>query len=454
MDAGELKQLAADAYVYGFPLVFDLDEVVRFTRSGMGAMAPAPFNVFSHARRLAGPQDTFVSINNDTVYSIAQLDLGAGPLLLRVPDTAGRYYVLQFVDAWTNNVAYVGRRATGTGPGTFLLTGPGWTGTVPGGARQIRVPTRVASIVGRFACDGAGDLPAVERLQEQLALEPLARGGNGEAAAGRGAGVPQPGSEAAGLSEPLAFFERMRLALAAFPPPPAERAIQVRYAPLGLLDAGRSLAQAPAQVAAALEAGHALGRERLEQASRDGLAPPVNGWGSLVHLFDYNVDWLELGTIDRPEWKLADRERGHLMRAVAARVGLWGNHAYEAFYAQSFVDRDGRQLNGAGRYEIRFERTPPVDAFWSLTMYDTPDYYLVANPIGRYSIGDRTPGLVPAADGSLTLVLQREQPQEPERRERWLPAPEGDFRPLMRLYQPRQEVLDGSYVLPPIVRVG
>lgn len=452
MERSELEQLAAGAYVYGFPLVFDLDEVVRFTRSGVGAMAPAPFNVFSHAQRLAGPQDTFVSINNDTVYSMAQLDLGAGPLLLRVPDTAGRYYVLQFVDAWTNNFAYVGRRATGTGTGTFLLTGPGWTGTVPDGARQIRVPTRVASIVGRFACGGAGDLPAVARLQRQLTLEPPAGGGAGPGAGS--AGVPQPGSEAAGLSEPLAFFERMRLAIAAFPPSAAERALQVRYAPLGLLDAGRSLAQAPAQVAAALEAGHALGRERLEQASRDGLAAPVNGWGGFVHLFDYNVDWLELGTIDTPEWKLADRERGHLMRAVAARVGLWGNHAYEAYYAQSFVDRDGRQLDGAGRYEIRFERTPPVDAFWSLTMYDTPDYYLVANPIGRYSIGDRTPGLVTAADGSLTLAIQREQPQEPERRANWLPAPAGGFRPLMRLYQPRQEVLDGSYALPPIVRVG
>lgn len=447
--AGEraLEELAAEAYVYAFPLVFDLNEVDRFTRTGMGTMPQAPFNAFSHAVALAGPDDTFVSVNNDTVYSMAQLDLGGGPLLLHVPDTAGRYYVLQFVDAWTNNFAYVGRRATGTAAGTYLLTGPGWSGEAPAGVRQIRVPTRVASIVGRFACDGPDDLPAVAALQAGLTLEPA--GGAGEPQ-----GLPLPGAEAEGLPEELLFWERARLAIAAFPPAEEERRLQARYAPLGLLDAGRSVAQAPPHVRAALERGHALGQERLEEASRTGLSTPVDGWGGLVHLFDYNVDHLELGTIDSAEWKLGDRDQAHLTRAVAARVGLWGNHAYEAYYAQCFVDADGRPLNGAHRYEIRFERTPPVDAFWSLTMYDTPDYYLVANPIGRYSIGDRTPGLATDADGSLTLTLQHDAPQEPARRANWLPAPAGDFRPLMRLYQPRDEVLSGRYRLPPIVRVG
>lgn len=126
-----LTALAAEAYVYGFPLVFDLSQVERFTRDGMGSLAAAPFNAFSHASKLAGPEDTFVSVNNDTLYSIAQLDVSGGPLLLDVPDTAGRYYVLQFVDAWTNNFAYVGRRATGTAAGRFLLAPPGWTARRP-----------------------------------------------------------------------------------------------------------------------------------------------------------------------------------------------------------------------------------------------------------------------------------------------------------------------------------
>ena len=117
----DLAALAAEAYVYGFALVFDLQAVGHFTRDGMGSLAPAPANIFSHAMKLAGPDDRFVSINNDTIYSIAQVDVSGGPMLLRVPDTAGRYYVLQFVDAWTSNFAYVGRRATGTEVGTFLL---------------------------------------------------------------------------------------------------------------------------------------------------------------------------------------------------------------------------------------------------------------------------------------------------------------------------------------------
>ena len=168
----DLAALAADAYIYGFALVFDLQQVSRFTREGMGSLAPAPANIFSHAQKLAGPDDRFVSINNDTIYSIAQVDVSGGPVLLRVPDTAGRYYVLQFVDAWTNNFAYVGRRATGTAAGAFLLVPPGWQGDTPAGTQVIEFPTTVGTIVGRWACDGQADLAAVRALQNGLSLEP------------------------------------------------------------------------------------------------------------------------------------------------------------------------------------------------------------------------------------------------------------------------------------------
>jgi hypothetical protein len=165
----ELAALAAEAYIYGYPLVFDVQ--MAGGQADMGMIKPAPLNSFSHASRLAGPDDRFVSINNDTVYSIAQVDVSGGPVLLRVPDTAGRYYVLQFVDAWTNNFAYVGRRATGTTAGSFLLTPPGWHGSALDGARRVEVPTNVATIVGRWACDGPADLDAVHALQGELALE-------------------------------------------------------------------------------------------------------------------------------------------------------------------------------------------------------------------------------------------------------------------------------------------
>ena len=146
-DSEDLEALAAEAFVYSFPLVFDLQEVERFRREGMGSVAAAPFNSFSHASQLAGPGDTFVSINNDTVYSIAQLDVSGGPVRLEVPDSSGRYYVLQFIDAWTNNFAYVGQRATGTKAGTYLLVAPSWDGTAAEGETVIRLPTAVATIL-------------------------------------------------------------------------------------------------------------------------------------------------------------------------------------------------------------------------------------------------------------------------------------------------------------------
>ena len=219
----DLAALAADAYVYGFPLVFDLQAVGGDL--DIGLLAQGPFNSFSHASKLAGPEDRFVSINNDTIYSIAQVDVSGGPVLLRVPDTAGRYYVLQFVDAWTNNFAYVGRRATGTAAGSFLLVPPGWKPEAPDGVPVIEFPTTVATIVGRWACDGPADLDAVRVLQSGLSLEPF-----GTPAPAKG--LPAP----AAVPAELAFFEQMRTWTQAFPPSGPDRAYQQRFAPLGLLE--------------------------------------------------------------------------------------------------------------------------------------------------------------------------------------------------------------------------
>ena len=177
-----------DAYVFGYPLVYDISSVQAIAAHGMGSLPAAPFNTFAHATELATPEGRFVSVNNDTLYSIAQLDLSGGPLLLHVPDTDGAYYVLQFVDAWTNNFAYVGRRATGTAEGTFLIAPPGYAGDVPEGARVIEAPTDIATIVGRLAVDGDDDVPRVLALQPQFTLTPLE--GNRPVR-----GIPQASSE-------------------------------------------------------------------------------------------------------------------------------------------------------------------------------------------------------------------------------------------------------------------
>ncbi len=196
----------------------------------------------------------------------------------------------------------------------------------------------------------------------------------------------------------------------------------------------------------------AQGKAVMEEALKDGASPEQNGWKLTYHVFDYNLDFFEVGALDDPAWKLADGPARYLQRALAARGGLWGNHGYEAAYAMVYVDASGEPLDGSRGYRLTFSATPPVGAFWSVTMYDIPEFYLVANPIDRYSIGDRTPGLHLAADGSLTIVMQHDEPDEPDDRANWLPAPAGPFRPILRMYEPTSAVFDGSYELPPIRR--
>ncbi len=239
--------------------------------------------------------------------------------------------------------------------------------------------------------------------------------------------------------------------LAEFPPPAADAEYLALAETLGLTAAESPYLDPDAELAEALIAGQAAGQAQIETLAK-GSGPPTNGWTSAMHTFDYNLDHLGHGTIDAPEWRIGDRRRAYATRAAAARAGLYGNHGYEANYEFAYVDAGGDPLNGSHRYELRLEVTPPVDAFWSLTMYDVPRFLLVENPIDRYSIGDRTPGLQVAEDGSLTIYLQHDSPG-PDKEANWLPSPPGDFRPIMRMYQPRPDVLSGDYRLPAIIRV-
>ncbi|MGD9571705.1 MAG: DUF1254 domain-containing protein [Thermoleophilia bacterium] len=436
-----LADVARDAFVYGFPLVFNIEQIQRLATEGIGSTPRADLNSFGHTPRLAGPDDTFVTINNDTIYSMAGLDVSGGPVRLDVPDTDGRYYVLQFVDAWTNNFAYVGHRGTGTGAGSFLLVPPGWDGTPPDDARVIRLPSAVAVIVGRFAADGEDDLPAVRALQAGLRLTQTSPG----------LGIPAPD---AAVPDDLAPFEKMRVWMQAFPPAPREGALLESFEQIGLLAAESPYVDPDPALADALRDGIAAGRELLRTTAQHGPSPVQNGWTLTYHAFDYNLDFFEVGALDDPAWKLADGPARLVERAVAALAGLWGNHGYEAAYAIAWLDGDGERLDGARRYQLRFASTPPVGAFWSVTMYDAEDFFLVANPIGRYSVGDRTPGLVAADDGSLTITVQHDEPGDPVARANWLPSPAGAFRPVLRMYEPDASVFDGGYELPPFVRVG
>ncbi len=438
LDASGASQL----YVWGYPLVYCTDEILKLTRGESGIFPEGiPFNTFGRARALLGPDAEFVSPNNDTLYLIAPLEVSGGPILLHTPDTGGRYYVLQFVDPWSNNFAYVGQRATGTKAADWLLTPPGYTGAVPAGATVIELPNDVAVIVGRIQVDGSADLPAVHALQDRFELSPLADGRHA-------GGIPDPDDR---VPDDLGFWERLRVYLKSFPPPDADSDLLDLAAEVGLIGDESPLVTADSRLASALRGGAAEGAELIESLVAGAKVPPGE-WSSGLHMFDYNVDRCGLGTLDSPEWKITDREKARVTRAVSARGGLWGNHGYEAFYALVHQDENGDALDGANRYQVTFDPPPPARAFWSLTMYDTPRYYLVDNPIDRYSIGDRTPGVRAGEGGSVTIYMQVESPGE-DRASNWLPTPAGGFRPILRVYGPGDAILDGSYQLPRIERL-
>jgi hypothetical protein len=441
-------QAAAQAYLYGYPLVYSLNEIAAFVAGGDRFPMRADLNNFGYARRLAGPEFEFVSPNNDTVYCVAMCDLSQGPLVLHVPDTAGRYYVMECIDAWSNNFAYPGTRATGTAQSEFLLAPTGYGGPTPAGMRVIHAPTDVFVIAGRIQVDGEDDLPAVNALQDQFTLTALGVY-NGGADPGPLAGLPQPDPR---VGEELEWWERFRVALAAFPPPHADAPFVAACEKLGLISPDSPYVDRDPEHAKVLTEAAKVGQAKIEELMKQVHASPA-GWQSAMHLFDYNLDFFEIGAIDAPQWKIADRTRAYVTRAIVARGGLWGNHGYEADYEIIWVDADGQPLHGANSYELRLRTPPPVDAFWSLTMYDADRFYLVANAAQRYSIGDRTPGLTFADDGSVTLYIGKDSPG-PNKQANWLPAPDGPFRPILRMYQPQEQVLDGTYQLPAITKIA
>ncbi|OEQ41226.1 DUF1254 domain-containing protein [Listeria monocytogenes] len=432
-----LVDLATKAYIYGFPFIFNTQQIERYVTVGIGGTKQVPFNNFTHASRLAEPSDKFVSVNNDTIYSNAPIDVSAGPVVLSVPDTSGRYYVLQFVDAWSNNFAYVGKRATGTSAGKFLLTPPNWNGDVPADMIEIKFPTNIGIIIGRLACDGEADLPTVRELQEQLKITPLNEGKEVD-------GFPEYDRS---LGKELAFFEQLRVYMAQFPPAERDLVKQESFAPIGLMEKGVSPYSNPSEeLKNALIEGAKAGLANIKKATTNFKS--VNGWGLTQHLFDYNADFFEIGTKKSLDWVIEDREEAYIIRAVSAITALWGNHGYEAVYLMTWTDTDGNALNGKNKYTLELNPIPPVDSFWSITMYDLPEYFLCENPINRYSIGDRTPGIQYNDDGGITIVVSKDEPTDPKERANWLPAPDAEFRPMFRLYNPQQPLVDGSYHFP------
>ena len=426
----QVKRVAA-AYVYGYPLLL-MDK----TRQAMLADERAS-NRFAHSQLF--PDHSFRNVvrpNVDTLYSIAWLDLSLAPQVLTVPDTDGRYYVMPLMDAWTNVFATVGKRSTGTGTGSFLITGPDWQGQVPAGVTHIASTTNMVWIIGRIQTHGKQDIPAVAQLQQQFTLASLDQWQRGVATA-----PVAVNSHDAGTSVD-----------------PAQQVASMSAAEfLGGLSALMAEQHPASDDQSALENLSALGVVRGKPFDPDQL-----GWlGSYLSNLALDITrkqirkQLEQGRTLENGWALVRNSIGvygtnYGVRAAVALVGLGALPPAEASYPNTAVDTNGEGLSGQRQYQLHFEagETPPVQAFWSLTMYDESGF-LIDNPIDRYAIGDRDT-LQYNDDGSLDIWIQHQQPDAGT--SNWLPAPDTQFALTMRIYYPEQRFLDGSWTIPAVHR--
>jgi hypothetical protein len=375
--------------------------------------------------------------NADTLYSLVWFDVTREPLIIDVPDSGGRYYLLPLLDLWTDVFASPGTRTTGNGPQTFAIVGPRWQGSLPAGIEPIRSPTGIGWLLGRTQTNGPEDYAAVHRFQARLRAVPLSGWGR-DYAPPRGTVDPtlskDPPVEQVAHMDARAFFGRFAELLKDNPPHANDYPILARLRRVGL-EPGRSfdLAQAPPVIQKALQQAAVSARGQIvRELMRAGVL--VNGWRMITApIGTYGTDYRR--------------------RAGVAWFALGANVPEDAIYPTSLTDADGKPLDSSRRYQIRFprEQLPPVRAFWSLSLYNSRQYF-ADNPIHRYAIGDRDP-LQRNADGSLTLYIQRDSPGS-QHEANWLPAPaSGSFSMTLRLYWPRPEALDGSWKPPPVQRV-
>lgn len=407
-----LKDAAREAWLYALPLI----EVA--TTRARGQALGQTMGVFAHIRNLATPKHRAVTTpNNDTLYSTAQIDLSAGPVVLSLPATGERYFSLALMDAYTNNFAILGARTTGPEGGVFRLIGP--REPSDGAANTLRAPTDHVWVLARILVDGPHDLEAARAIQAGLSLQ--------------GPPSAAPGPFAARQAGWADFFASAAALMAANPPPATDLALLRRIAPLGLTE-GFDPARFTAGEIAEIEAGVAEARREARKGGLGGMS--------------YDRGW------SYPGAGLGDFGQDYGYRAAVALSGLAALPSVEAMYMRAQGDLPGDLFDGTRAWRLRFpaDGRLPVDSFWSLSLYEATDdgqFFFTDNPLGRYAIGDRTPGLTHSLDGALDIWIGHEDPGA-ERRSNWLPAPAGPFALFMRAYLPQRSLLDGEYRLPEI----
>jgi len=439
VDASQRKEIAEQAYVYAFPMIAAYKAMVEFNVDTKSQQYKAPFNTIANEARVFTPKDTaIVTPNSDTPYSMVQMDLRAEPIVLCVPAVEkGRYYSVQLTDLYSFNYGYIGSRATGNDAGCYMVSGPGWNGATPAGvAKAFASETEFSLAIYRTQLFDPADMENVKKIQAGYRVQPLS-------AFLKQAPPPAPPTpkfpaftENAFKTEFIAYLNFLQQYT---PPVREETALRANFAEIGI-GPGKpyDFKSLPLEDRLAVGLGVKDGYESI-QKRRDEIGTEVNGW--------------------RVGSAFGDRAFFHgdyQLRAAAALAGIYGNDAVEALYPMASSDSDGRKLDGSKyRYTITIpkDQFPPVNAFWSVTMYDAKTQLLVANPIDRYGINSpMLPGMKKNADGSLTIYIQKDSPGA-AKQANWLPAPDGPIYMVMRLYWPNQAALDGSWKPAPIVRV-
>ena len=441
MASQDLHAIAFDAYQYAYPLVM-MDATMRQATNvpdAASVLLRAPINQLSHARAYP-PADArdIVRYNFDTLYSFAWLDLRAEPMVLTVPESQDRYYVVPVLDMWTDTFAVFGSRTTFGRAGSFALAAPGWRGTVPGGVELVESPTPVVWVMGRTQTNGPADYAAVNAFQDRYAVTPLSAWGSSYAPPTSvpvaGTGDPRPPVTQVNSMTGVELLTRFAALSGTYRPHPNDLPILLRMRALGLRPGHpfdpEGLLPGLSEV---IDAAAADALADLQHIVTDGtLGFRANGWNWTTDLGTYGTSYR--------------------LRAMVALAGLGANLAADAIYPNAYADADGKPLDGRHRYVLHFERDqlPQAEAFWSLTMYDDQSFQ-VPNELDRFAIGDRDP-LDFGPDGSLDLFLQHDNPG-PDRERNWLPAPEGAFQAMLRIYSPRPDTLRRPLDLPPIRRI-
>jgi hypothetical protein len=431
--------IATLAYIWGFPLV-TTERQFNFVTNPNIPPGPGrgPANMKSCAENLVNASFTdVVTPNSDTLYCLSQFDLTNEPVVIVVPPVEDRYYSFQFLDAYTNDFIYLGTRATGSSGGTYLLAGPDWKGQIPKGMSKIWSPTNLAWLVVRTLVKGPADVANVVAIQGQYDVKPLSEFLGKPAtqpAAQANASQKVPIGPQPDLIAPtgIKLYDEIGQAMIGNPLNPPDPALVDKLESIGIGPGRTPSTQANDTIKVALQTGISEGQKVIDTKLAN-FGTVENGWLVNAGLGIYGSDYLT--------------------RAAITQGGFGANVAQEALYPFSFTDSQGQPLSGANNYTLHFDpgQTPPVDAFWSVSMYNNKSLF-VDNPLNRYSINSYSE-VKNNTDGSLDLYIQNQNPG-PDKESNWLPAPADSFNLVMRLYLPQPQVLNGTWSYPLVQGTG